>query len=76
MNGKSCFDLYDAVARYRLGDELEQITTPLLMTDPEGEQFWPGQSQQLYDRLPGPKQLVNFTAREGAGGHFSAPNRS
>ncbi len=27
-----------------------QITTPLLITDPEEKQFWPGQSQQLYDR--------------------------
>jgi hypothetical protein len=33
------------------------------------EQFWPGQSQALYDRLPGPKQLVRFTAAEGANRH-------
>ncbi|MBV8947551.1 MAG: hypothetical protein JOZ95_19135, partial [Solirubrobacterales bacterium] len=69
LNGKSRFDLYKAVARYKLGDELEQITTPLLITDPEDEQFWPGQSQQLYDRLPGPKQRVRFTAHEGASRH-------
>jgi hypothetical protein len=48
---------------------VRQITTPLLITDPEGQQFWPGQSRQLYDRLPGPKQLVPFTANEGAGRH-------
>ena len=39
------------------------------MTDPEGEQFWPGQSRRLYDRLPGPKQLVSFSSAEGAGRH-------
>ena len=55
--------------RYRLGDEVAQIDTPLLITDPEGEQFWPGQSQQLFDRLPGPKELVRFTAAEGASRH-------
>jgi hypothetical protein len=54
---------------YRLGDEVADITTPLLITDPEDEQFWPGQSQQLYDRLPGAKELVSFTAQEGANRH-------
>jgi len=28
-----------------------------------------GQSRQLYDRLPGPKTLVTFSADEGASGH-------
>ena len=46
-----------------------QITTPLLITDPEGEQFWPGQSQQLHDVLPGERELVRFTAEEGAARH-------
>ena len=69
LNGGSPFDLYRTVARYKLGDELEQITTPLLITDPEDEQFWPGQARELYDRLPGPKQLIGFTAEQGAGRH-------
>ena len=33
------------------------------------EQFWPGQSRELYDRLPGPKELVRFTSAEGANRH-------
>ena len=37
--------------------------------DPDGEQFWPGQSEALYDALPGRKELVRFTAYEGADGH-------
>jgi hypothetical protein len=41
----------------------------MLIADPEGEQFWPGQSQELYDLLPGPKTLVRFTAAEGADLH-------
>ncbi len=69
LNGGSRFALYEAVSSYRLGDEVAQIATPMLITDPEDEQFWPGQSQQLYDRLPGAKQLVKFTAQEGAGRH-------
>jgi hypothetical protein len=65
----SRFALFRTVAEYRLGDEVDQITTPLLITDPEDEQFWPGQAQQLYDRLPGAKELVSFTAAEGANRH-------
>jgi dienelactone hydrolase len=65
----SRYDLYQDVLKQRLGDEVQNINTPLLITDPEDEQFWPGQSQQLYYRLPGPKQLVKFTAAEGANRH-------
>jgi dienelactone hydrolase len=46
-----------------------QIRCPMLIANPEGEQFWPGQSQELYDLLPGPKTLVHFTAAEGADLH-------
>lgn len=67
--GDSRFDLYQEVMRYRLGDEVKQITTPLLITEPEDEQFWPGQSQALHDLLPGPRELVRFTAAEGASRH-------
>jgi hypothetical protein len=67
--GDSRFDLYQEVLKYRLGEEVKQITTPLLITEPEDEQFWPGQSQRLYDLLPGPRQLVRFTAAEGANRH-------
>lgn len=58
------------LAKYTLTDDvIKQITTPLLIADPEGEQFWPGQSQQLYDALTGPKELLRFTAAEGADLH-------
>lgn len=76
LDGTSRFDLYRAVETYRLDGEEKQITTPLLITDPEGEQFWPGQSRELYDRLPGPKELVSFTAAEGAGRHCEPMARS
>jgi hypothetical protein len=67
--GDSRYDLFAEVLKNRLGEEVAQIDTPLLITEPEGEQFWPGQSRQLYDRLPGEKQLVRFTAAEGGGRH-------
>jgi len=69
VEGDSRFELYQTVMAYKLGDEVAQIQTPLLVTEPEDEQFWPGQSQVLYDRLTGPKELVRFTAAEGASRH-------
>lgn len=69
VNGDSIFALYQTVGAYRLGEEIERITTPVLITDPDGEQFWPGQSRQLYDRLKGPRDIVRFGVEEGAGRH-------
>ncbi|HTU84183.1 MAG TPA: prolyl oligopeptidase family serine peptidase [Solirubrobacteraceae bacterium] len=68
-NGGSTFRLLLTIAGYHLGGELAQIKTPLLITESEGEELWPGQSRQLYDGLTGPRELATFTAREGAGGH-------
>lgn len=69
FNGGSRFDLYQAVASYRLGDEVKDITTPLLITDPDDEQFFPGQPERLYDLVPGTKELIRFSAHEGANSH-------
>jgi hypothetical protein len=69
VHGGSRFDLYREVMKYRLGDEVMDVVTPILITEPEDEQFWPGQSQALYDLLPGTRQLVKFTAAEGANRH-------
>ena len=65
----SYYDLLKGVQQYNIRPVVDRIRCPMLITDPEGEQFWPGQSQQLYDLLPGPKALVKFTAAEGADLH-------
>ena len=70
------YELFKAVMEYKLGDLTSQITTPILVTDPEGEQFWPGQSQRLYAALPGPKALAPFTRAEGADRHCEPMARS
>jgi len=49
---QSPFDVFTAARQYNLADA-DQITTPMLIADPEAEQFWPGQSQQLFDKLQG-----------------------
>jgi dienelactone hydrolase len=64
------------VRRYDVADVADRITTPLLITDPEGEQFWPGQSRRLAALTPGVSTLVPFTAAEGADGHCQPLARS
>ncbi len=55
---------------YTLTDDIiARIETPMAVTSPEGESFWPGQAQQLYDALPGDKTFIPFTAAEGADLH-------
>jgi hypothetical protein len=46
-----------------------QIQCPTLVLDPENEQFWPGQSQQLFDALTCEKRIEHFTQAEGADWH-------
>lgn len=65
----SLFDNLKVATEYNLKDVAEKIRCPVLITDPDGEQFWPGQSQELYDMLKSPKKLVRFTAAEGADLH-------
>ena len=46
------------VESYALGEEIAQLTTPLLITDPGTERFWDGQSRELCERLPGVGELM------------------
>jgi hypothetical protein len=65
------YEFFSAVRNYALTDELiAKITTPVLVTDPDNEQFWPGQSRELFEKLPGEtKAIVAFTQEEGADSH-------
>jgi hypothetical protein len=69
FGSSSPYEVFKATQRYTLAGVAERIRCPMLITDPEGETFWPGQSQQLYDALPGAKTLVRFGAEEGADLH-------
>lgn len=66
------FDVYRALADYTLDGVAERIECPILITDPENEQFWPGQSERVYEEVATPeesKALVAFSAAEGADSH-------
>ncbi|RYV51234.1 alpha/beta hydrolase family protein [Pengzhenrongella frigida] len=73
----SAFDLFTAVGTYTLGADLvAQITTPTLVTDPDDEDFFPGQSREMYDLLRAPKQLARFTREDGAEHHCQPLGRT
>jgi len=64
------YEFFSAARDYVLTDAMiAQITTPILITSPENEQFWPGQSQELFGKLSGHPAIVAFTAAEGADAH-------
>jgi hypothetical protein len=63
------FALFTEVRKYTVADVVDTITTPVLVLDPEDEQFWPGQAQQVYDLLPGPKDIATFGRGQGANFH-------
>ena len=66
---KSYYDAFRAVREYHLAEVAPRIRCPMLITDPESEQFFPGQAQKLYDALRCPKKLVRFTHEQGADQH-------
>jgi hypothetical protein len=65
----SPYETFKAAQQYNLEGVVGQIRCPVLVLDPEHEQFWPGQSQRLYDALECPKTILRFTAAEGGDGH-------
>jgi hypothetical protein len=67
--GATPYDVLAAVQTYTLEGITDRITTPLLVTDPDGEGFFPGQSAELAGLLGDRAELVRFTAEQGAAGH-------
>ena len=59
----------ETVRGYDMADVASRITTPLLITSPEDEQFWPGQAERLAALTDGDSTIVKFSGAEGAGQH-------
>lgn len=68
---KSPFEAYTAARKMSLdAATVGQITCPTLVLDPEDEQFWAGQSQEMFDALTcSKKKLAHFTRDQGANWH-------
>jgi hypothetical protein len=68
----SYYEAFRSVQKYNLKDVAGQIRCPMLITNPEAEQFFPGEPKELYDMLRCPKTLMDFTAEQGAQLHCEA----
>jgi hypothetical protein len=70
FGGSSLSDFLGKALDYTLADGIaEQIQCPTLVCDAEGDLFFQGQAQQLYDHLTCQKTLMKFTNEQGAGAH-------
>jgi prolyl oligopeptidase family protein len=58
----------DEVSKYKVDDVAARITTPLLITNPDGEQFFAGQPAELASLVPN-ATTARFTEEEGASYH-------
>ena len=72
----SFYDWQKKVEDYHVRDVIGQIQCPMFIADPDDEQFWPGQSQEVYDALICPKTIVRFTREEGSNWHCEPKARS
>jgi dienelactone hydrolase len=57
------------IQEYHLTAVADRVKPPVLVTDYELEQFYPGQARQLYEMLPGRKDYVTFDVSQGAEYH-------
>jgi pimeloyl-ACP methyl ester carboxylesterase len=68
--GVSSFtDFVTKSKQYTMAGVAGQIQCPCLVLEADGDMFFRGQPQQIYDALQVPKQLVQFTAEDGAENH-------
>lgn len=72
----SYYQQFKLVERYNVSDVIEQIRCPIFIADPDDEQFWPGQSKEVYNALRCPKTIVRFTEDEGANWHCEPKARA
>jgi hypothetical protein len=55
------YEWFKETEEYNARDVIDKIECPMFVADPEDEQFWPGQSQEVFDALKSPKTIVRFT---------------
>ncbi|MDQ6840348.1 MAG: alpha/beta hydrolase [Actinomycetota bacterium] len=72
------FDVARAIKRFRITNDIAgRVRAPVLVTNYEGDTFFPGQAEELHQMLRTQNELVTFTAAEGAQYHCApmAPQR-
>ena len=61
--------LAQRIQEYDVLEVAPKVQVPMLVTDYELEQFYPGQARELYGLLTGPKDYVTFEVSQGAQYH-------
>ena len=72
----TAYDTFKAATEYNLRNVVTEIRTPMLITNPDDETFWPGQSQNLYDNLTGEREITHFLREDGANFHCEPMGRA
>jgi hypothetical protein len=72
----TAYDTFEAATQYNLRDIVTEIHTPMLITNPDDETFWPGQSQNLYDNLTGEREITHLLREDGANFHCEPMGRA
>ena len=62
-------DYVEKTKPYTMAGIISQITCPCLVLEAEGDIFFQGQPQRVYDGLQAPKRLVKFTSEDAAENH-------
>jgi pimeloyl-ACP methyl ester carboxylesterase len=65
----SLIEFVTKTKHYTMDGIAGQIQCPCLVLEGEGDMFFRGQPQQIYDALQVPKEIVRFTAADGAENH-------
>lgn len=68
-------DYLRQIERFTMDGRVDRISCPTLMTLAENDPLAAG-TREFYDRLRCPKELLRFSAEEGAGDHCETANRS
>ena len=69
------YDTFRAAMEYNLREVIGRVKTPLLITDPDEESFWPGQSKEMYAQLTGDREIAHFSRDNGANWHCEPMGR-
>ena len=65
----SIAEFFEKTKLHTVRDVVGQIKCPCLVLEAEGDMFFAGQPQQVYDALQAPKTLFAFTSEDGAENH-------
>jgi hypothetical protein len=65
LSGLALYDLAQRIGKFRLGEELGRIATPVLACPVGSEPLWTVQTEELYSRLPGSQLACAAPGDEG-----------